>query len=100
VSLRYRDLPRLLRVGAVRKVFPSVRYHLDTDKSPSVIRADTCWASTGGRGQGIKIGVVDDGVDATNPFFNPAAFSYPTGFPKGGRKGTAPKGMGAAALPG
>src|SRR6185503_1074832 len=100
VSLRYRDLPRLLRVGAVRKVFPSVRYHLDTDKSPSVIRADTFWASTGGRGQGIKIGVVDDGVDATNPFFNPAGFSYPTGFPKGGRKWTTPKVIVARAFPG
>jgi hypothetical protein len=80
VSLRYRDLPRLLRVGAVRKVYPSVRYHLDTNKSPSVIRADTFWATTGGLGQAIKIGVVDDGVDETNPCFNPAGFSYPAGF--------------------
>jgi hypothetical protein len=34
LSLRYRDLPKLMRVGAVRKVYPSVRYHLDTNKSP------------------------------------------------------------------
>jgi len=100
VSLRYRDLPRLLGVGAVRKVYPSVRYHLDTNKSPSVIRADTFWASTGGFGQGIKIGVVDDGVDNTNPFFNPAGFSYPAGFPKGGKKWTTPKVIVARAFPG
>ena len=67
----------------MHKVYPSVRYHLDTNRSPSVIRADTFWATTGGRGQGIKIGVVDDGVDETNPFFNPAGFSYPAGFPQG-----------------
>ena len=79
VRLRYRDLPKLMRVQAVRKVYPSARYHLDTNKSPSVIRADTFWATTGGRGQGIKIGVVDDGVDQSNPFFNPAGFSYPAG---------------------
>ncbi|HEX3686753.1 MAG TPA: S8 family serine peptidase, partial [Gaiellaceae bacterium] len=100
LSLRYRDLPRLLRVGAVRKVYPSVGYHLDTNKSPSVIRADTFWASTGGFGQGIKIGVVDDGVDETNPFFNPAGFSYPAGFPKGGKKWTTPKVIVARAFPG
>ena len=100
VSLRYRDLPRLMRVGAVHKVYPSVRYHLDTNKSPSVIRADTFWATTGGRGQGIKIGVVDDGVDENNPFFNPAGFTYPTGFPKGGKKWTTPKVIVARAFPG
>ncbi len=100
VSLRYRDLPRLMRVGAVRKVYPSVRYHLDTNKSPAVIRADTFWASTGGFGQGIKIGVVDDGIDQSNPFFNPTGFSYPAGFPKGGKKWTTPKVIVARAFPG
>ncbi|HEV8099272.1 MAG TPA: S8 family serine peptidase, partial [Gaiellaceae bacterium] len=100
VGLRYRDLPRLLRVGAVQKVYPSVAYHLDTNRSPSVIRADTFWATTGGRGQGVKIGVVDDGVDETNPFFNPAGFSYPPGFPKGGKKWTTPKVIVARAFPG
>jgi subtilisin family serine protease len=100
VSLRYRDLPQLMGVGAVHKVYPSVRYHLDTNRSPSVIRADTFWATTGGRGQGIKIGVVDDGVDANSPFFNPAGFSYPAGFPKGGKKWTTPKVIVARAFPG
>jgi minor extracellular serine protease Vpr len=100
VGLRYRDLPKLLRVGAVKKVYPSVRYHLDMNKSPSVIRADTFWATTGGFGQGMKIGVVDDGVDQTNPFFNPAGFSYPDGFPKGGKKWTTPKVIVARAFPG
>ena len=100
VGLRYRDLPRLLGVHAVRKVYPSARYHLDMNKSPSVIRADTFWASTGGRGQGIKIGVVDDGVDQSNPFFDPTGFSYPPGFPKGGRKWTTPKVIVARAFPG
>jgi minor extracellular serine protease Vpr len=100
VRLRYRDLPKLMRVQAVRKVYPSARYHLDTNKSPSVIRADTFWATTGGRGQGIKIAVVDDGIDQSNPFFNPAGHSYPAGFPKGGRTWTTPKVIVARAFPG
>ena len=100
LRLPYRDLPALEGLAAVQKVYPSLRYHLDTNKSPSVIRADTFWASTGGRGQGIKIGVVDDGVDMDNPFFNPAGLSYPVGFPKGARRWTTPKVIVARAFPG
>ncbi|MDX6490795.1 MAG: minor extracellular serine protease Vpr, partial [Gaiellaceae bacterium] len=100
VRLPYRDLPRLFKVAAVRKVYPSLRYHLDTNKSPSVIHADTFWANTGGFGQGIKIGIVDDGVDMSNPFFSPAGFSYPPGFPKGGRIWTTRKVIVARAFPG
>ena len=65
-----------------------------------MIKADTFWATTGGFGQGIKIGVVDDGVDGSNPFFNPAGFSYPAGFPKGARKFTTPKVIVARSFPG
>jgi minor extracellular serine protease Vpr len=100
VRLPYRDLPKLFQVSAVKKVYPSLRYRLDTNKSPSVMRADTFWASTSGFGQGIKIAVVDDGVDMANPFFNPAGFSYPAGFPKGGKKWTTPKVIVARAFPG
>ena len=39
----------------------------------------------------MKIAVVDDGVDPTNRFFNPEGYTYPAGFPKGGRKWTTPK---------
>ena len=39
----------------------------------------------------MKIAVVDDGVDPANRFFAPEGFSYPAGFPKGGRKWTTPK---------
>jgi minor extracellular serine protease Vpr len=100
IRLPYAGLPKLVELAGVRKVYPSLRYHLDTNKSPSVIHADTFWASTGGFGQGIKIGVVDDGVDMDNPFFNPAGLSYPAGFPKGGRKWTTPKVIAARAFPG
>ena len=100
LRLPYRDLPKLARVQAVRRIFPSLGYKLDTDKSPSVIHADQFWANTGGLGQGIKIGVVDDGIDQKNPFFNPAGFTYPAGFPKGQTKYTSPKVIVARAFPG
>jgi len=100
LRLPYRDLPGLARVPAVQRIYPSLGYHLDTNKSPSVIHADQFWANTGGFGDGIKIAVVDDGIDASNPFFNPAGFAYPAGFPKGQTKYTTPKVIVARAFPG
>ncbi|MGZ4257084.1 MAG: S8 family serine peptidase [Gaiellaceae bacterium] len=100
LRLPYRALPTLARLQAVTKIYPSIAYRLNTNKSPSVIHADQFWANTGGFGQGIKIGVVDDGIDQTNPFFNPAGFSYPAGFPKGNTKFTTPKVIVARSFPG
>jgi minor extracellular serine protease Vpr len=100
LRLPYRDLPALGRIAAVSRIYPSLRYRLDTNRSPSVIHADTFWATTGGFGQGVKIGVVDDGVDMSNPFFNPAGFSYPAGFPRGQTGYTTPKVIVARSFPG
>ncbi len=100
VSLPVTKLPRLVRLGFVRHVYPSIRYHLETDTSTAVIGATELQALTGARGDGMKIGVVDDGVDATNPFFNPNGYSYPAGFPKGQVKYTTPKVIVARAFPG
>ncbi len=100
VTLPATRLPQLVRLGFVSKVYPSVRYRMRTDRSPSVIGADELHALTGARGEGVKIGVVDDGVDETNPFLRPDGFSYPAGFPKGGRKWTTPKVIVARAFPG
>ena len=46
---------------------------------------------TGARGQGVKVAVVDDGVDHEHPFLDPTGFSYPPGFPKGTSGSTTPK---------
>ena len=100
VSLPVRRLPRLAGLRFVRKVYPSMRFTLTLDRSPSLIGADALHAATGARGQGVKIGVVDDGVDQTNPFFNPAGYSYPAGFPKGDTAFTSPKVIVARAFPG
>jgi subtilisin family serine protease len=100
LSLPARKLPVLARLHAVTKIYPSARYQLDTNRSPAIIGADTMWATTGDRGDGIKIGIVDDGVDQTNPFFNPAGFSYPSGFPRGAKAFTTPKVIVARAFPG
>jgi minor extracellular serine protease Vpr len=100
VDLPARRLTTLAALPFVTKIYPSVAYKLSLDDSPGLIRANTFWASTGDRGEGMKIGIVDDGVDEKHVFLAPTGMSYPVGFPKGARKWTTPKVIVARAYPG
>ena len=100
VQLPARSLPKLLALRAVNKIYPSLSYTETMDRGPSVIHATDLQAATGDKGQGIKIAVVDTGVNSSNPFLNPAGFSYPPGFPKGDTKLTTPKVIVAKVFPG
>src|SRR5436190_7729437 len=100
VSLPPSKLPALVRLRSVAHVYPSLVYTLATDRSPSLIGADVVRQQLGADGTGIKIGVVDDGIDQTNPFFDSTGLAYPAGFPRGGRKWTSPKVIVARAFPG
>ena len=91
VSVPYSRLPDLLDTGIARRVYPSLSYHLDLNRGPSVLGAPAFSALTGDRGQGVKVAVVDDGVDHEHPFLDPTGFSYPPGFPKGSSGATTPK---------
>src|SRR4051794_38028330 len=93
-------LPRLLRLGAVDKVYPSLTYTRTMDRGPSVIHATELQAAAGDKGQGIKIGVVDTGVDPSSPFLDPSGFTYPQGFPRGDTKRTTFKVIVARVFPG
>jgi hypothetical protein len=89
-------LPRtqLHELSAMRglTVWPSVTYHALLDRTPQLIGAPQVWGPTlATAGQGVKIGIIDDGVDQTHAFFNPSGFSYPAGFPKGNTTFTTPK---------
>jgi subtilisin family serine protease len=94
------DLPQLARIAGVAEVWPSVRYHVLLDRTPQLIGAPTLWGPTlATAGQGMKIGIIDDGIDQTHPFFSPAGFSYPPGFPKGQTAYTTSKVIVARAFP-
>jgi subtilisin family serine protease len=92
-------------------VWPSVTYHrlrattgsataATADPGPGLIGATTLWGQNlATAGQGIKIGLVDDGLDQAHPYLNPAGFSYPAGFPKGNTAYTTPKVIVARAFP-
>jgi subtilisin family serine protease len=78
-------------------VWPSVTYHSLGGRTkavlpPQLIGATTVWGPTlATAGQGMKIGIIDDGLDQTHPYFDPTGFAYPAGFPKGNATYTTPK---------
>ncbi len=102
VVLPSSDLARLRALPGAT-VWPSVTYHAlrDTPASaasavanpgPSLIGATALWGPTlATAGEGIKIGLVDDGIDQAHPYFKPSGLSYPPGFPKGNTAYTSPK---------
>jgi subtilisin family serine protease len=92
-------LPTLSRVAGVARVWPTASYAPQLDDTPQLIGAPALWGPTlATAGQGMKIGIIDDGVDQTHPFFNPAGYSYPPGFPKGQTAYTTPKVIAARAF--
>jgi minor extracellular serine protease Vpr len=92
------ELPHLLRLGFVNRVYPSLSYRLSMNRGPGVIGAPAFQALTGAKGAGVKVAVVDDGVDTKHPFLSADGFSYPPGFPKGTRGFTTPKVIAARAF--
>jgi minor extracellular serine protease Vpr len=100
VQLPAPKLPRLLALRPFTRVYPSLGYRLALDRSPAIIGADAVHEQLGADGTGVKIAVVDDGIDQTNPFFDPKGLSYPPGFPKGNTAYTTPKVIVARSFPG
>jgi minor extracellular serine protease Vpr len=74
------SLPGVAAVHAVREYFSTL------DASNPVMGAPAFWSLLGGddqAGAGMKIGIIDTGVDFSNPMFSDASLSSPPGFPKG-----------------
>jgi minor extracellular serine protease Vpr len=99
VELPAQRLPALARLPFVKEIYPSLRYTLALNRSPAVIAA-TRFNGSGVRGAGMRIAIVDDGIDQRNRFLNPAGLQYPVGFPRGGAKWTTPKVIAARSFPG
>jgi subtilisin family serine protease len=93
VVLAPRDVPRLATIPGVWEVSAGGRFRATLDRGPELIGADELWGgpSLPTAGNGVKIGIIDDGVDQSHPFFDASGYSYPPGFPKGQRSFTTPK---------
>ncbi len=112
VVLPASDLPRL-RAFPGATVWPSVTYHALRDATgsaatraaqsnvgPTLVGATALWGSSlATAGQGIKIALVDDGIDQAHSYFDPSGYTYPAGFPKGNTAYTTRKVIVARAFP-
>ena len=94
------DLVRLSRLPDVKQVFADVTYRTLAGPDAATIRARDLPGSTlGNAGAGIKIGIIDDGVDQKHAFFDPTGYTMPEGFPKGQAAYTTAKVVVARAFP-
>jgi subtilisin family serine protease len=95
-----RRLERLDAVRGIAAVYPSTTYARSLTQSPGAIKAPVLWgADLGTSGRGVKIAILDDGVDHRHPFFSPAGLQPPAGFPKGNTSYTSGKVIVAKAFP-
>jgi subtilisin family serine protease len=100
VVLPQSQLPRLHRMPGVANTFESVRYTPQLDRGPQQIGAPALWQpALSNAGDGIKIAIIDEGIDMSHPFFNPQGYTMPRGFPKGQRDYTTAKVIVARAFP-
>ena len=75
-----RGLPGVARVERLVRLKPHMNKALD------LVRAPQAWNLVGGidnAGAGVKIGILDSGIDQTHPAFQDASLRLPPGFPKG-----------------
>jgi subtilisin family serine protease len=92
VTLPARELARLQAVPGVVSVHRSAAYALQETANITAVKVPFLWGSDfSTAGNGVKIGIVDDGVDQTHPYFDSRGFALPAGFPLGQRAYTTPK---------
>ena len=83
VELPATELARAAKLSFARKLYPSYRYTLALNRSPGLIGAGALAAAGGGTGEGMKIAVVDDGVDPDEQVLQPGRLQLSGRLPEG-----------------
>lgn len=79
------ELAAIAALPGVKHVEMVSQYHAMLDASVPLINAPALWDRLGGvgvAGQGMKIAILDTGIDITNPLFSDSGYTMPAGFPK------------------
>jgi uncharacterized protein (TIGR03437 family) len=74
-----RSLPGVVDVIPMRRLHPAI------NRATQLMNAPAAWTALGGvsnAGAGIKIGIIDSGIDQTHPAFQDSTLKPPAGFPK------------------
>ncbi|HUJ49435.1 MAG TPA: S8 family serine peptidase [Bryobacteraceae bacterium] len=77
-------LAELKALPGVKGVVAGRQYHLNLNRATGLVDAPGAWNAVGGTGNagvGMKIGMIDTGIDQTHPAFQDDSLSVPAGFP-------------------
>ena len=77
-------LSELQSLPGVKAVVAERRYHRSLNRATQLLNAPAAWSALGGvqnAGAGIKIAILDTGIDQTHPAFQDSSLSMPPGYP-------------------
>ncbi len=77
-------LDELKNIPGVKGVIGGRRYRLNLNRATTLVNAPAAWNALGGiqnAGAGVKIAMIDTGIDPTHPAFQDSSLRVPTGFP-------------------
>ncbi len=69
----------------VKAVYPNRSRKLHMDSVPTIVSAVAVWEMLGGvksAGQGVRIGIIDSGINQAHPMFTDPELTAPVGFPR------------------
>ncbi len=72
------------RIPGVRRVHPVRLFHMSLDRALPLHRVPEAWAQVGAdrAGEGVKIAIIDSGIDVDHPGFQDPSLKPPEGYPK------------------
>src|ERR1017187_9103295 len=85
VSAPPERVAELSAIPGVLGVRPMRKMHMELNKATQLMNAPVAWNLVGGQskaGAGIKIGILDTGIDQNHPAFQDSSLASPSGFPK------------------
>jgi minor extracellular serine protease Vpr len=88
VDMPEASLDDIAALPGVKRVMPVRRAHFAMDVAPSALEAETAWRNFGGSdkaGAGIKIGIIDSGINEKHAAFQDPSLAAPAGYPKADR---------------
>lgn len=78
-------IQEIASLPGIRRVRPVREYRMTMDAAIPLHKIPEAWELAGGQsraGEGVKIAVIDSGIEVSHPAFNADGFSLPAGFPK------------------
>jgi minor extracellular serine protease Vpr len=86
VRIAPEDAPTLQNIPGVKWIQFQPRSKPSLNAAVNLVSVPTAWSTVGGAanaGAGVRIGIIDTGIDQTHPGFKDTGFTPPAGFPVG-----------------